>query len=419
MNDSSITKDKNINAALQKLVQIKQFKIDSLLEVTEAINNNYSIRELFKIYEFVLRSQMVGRLLIFHNDGEEWKTACQYGLRKNQKMTIDVTKDLLPYTDIQYPKSLLTNNKLLQKFDILIPVHHKEVSLAYVLLGDLELTKEESIDEKVKFIQTITNFIIVAIENKRLFRRQLEQESFKKELEVAEQVQTMLIPKQLPNNKQINMKGIYMPHHSISGDYYDYIPLTDDGQEFLICMADVSGKGIAAALLMANFQAVLRALAKETADLKELVKKLNARLLEITHGDKFITLFIAKHDLKKRQFSYINAGHNPPVLSHNNQIKLLDRGCTILGAFDELPFIHQTDLDLAPNSLILTYTDGLTDLENEAGVYFETDRLHDFLTENRNLAVPLFNEKLLQTLKKFKGDQAYTDDISILTYRIF
>ena len=419
MNNSSLIENEAIIAALQKLVQIKQFKIDSLLEVTEAINNNYSIKELFKIYEFVLRSQMVGRLLIFHNDGEKWEIACRYGIRKNQKISINVEQDLVQYTDIQYPKNLPINNKLLKKFDILVPVQHKEVPLAYVLLGDLSLTKEESVDEKVKFIQTITNFIIVAIENKRLFKRQLEQERFKKELEVAEQVQTMLIPKKLPNNNRINMKGVYMPHHSISGDYYDYIPLTADEQEFLICMADVSGKGIAAALLMANFQAVLRALAKETADLKQLVIKLNARLLEITHGDKFITLFIAKHDLKNRRFSYINAGHNPPVLCYDNDLKLLDKGCTILGAFDALPFIHQTDIDLVPNALIVTYTDGLTDLEDKSGTYFETERLYGFIQENQTLPIPQFNDSLLETLKNFKGEQAYTDDISILTYRIF
>ncbi len=412
-----IKKDRQQIEALERLAQLKQMKIDSLLEITTAINNNYPASWLFRIFEFILRAQIgVGRAIVFHRN-QGWACMCQYSVTPEIIDTIDVEKHLLKYTDTQYLSNV--QDERLSEFDILIPVSHKRVPLAFLLLGDLKLSQEESLEEKIKFIQTITNIIIVAIENKRLFKQQLEQESLKKELEVAEQVQTMLIPKTLPYNDKIQMAGIYRPHHSISGDYYDYIPLSEDGNEFLVCMADVSGKGIAAALLMANFQAVLRALAKETDSLKILVEKLNARLLEITHGDKFITFFVGKHNLTTKQFTYINAGHNPPMLVHKGELQLLQKGCTILGAFDKLPFINQTTLELQPNTTIITYTDGLTDLENEEGEYFEMDRFKDFVQKNASLSITEFNNQLLQTLQAFKGDKEYTDDISILSYYAF
>lgn len=405
---------------LERLVQLKQLQIDSLLEVTKSINANHPASALFRIYEFIMRAQMgVKKLLVFHKN-TDWKSVCQYGISTDIIEQIDISKDLLHYETITH-LPLQPIPFPCTDFDVLIPVYHKQEPLAFILIGDLssKANHNVSLEEKVKFIQTISNIIIVAIENKRLFKQQLEQESLKKELEVAEQVQTMLIPKTLPNNERIEMAGIYMPHHSISGDYYDYIPLDETGNEFLICMADVSGKGIAAALLMANFQAVLRALAKETTDLKKLIEKLNARLMEITHGEKFITFFIAKHNLTTRKLTYINAGHNSPILSAQNQLTLLHTGCTILGAFEKLPFIDLGELSLPPNSFIITYTDGLTDLESEQGEYFEIERLQTLVKQNTHLPIDKFNKLLLEAGKAFKGNQAYTDDISILSYRIF
>ena len=110
----------------------------------------------------------------------------------------------------------------------------------------------------MSFIQTITNLIVVAIENNKMAVEQLKQAAMKKELELAAQMQSLLFPPSLPSNESYEIHATYLPHQEVGGDYYDYIPLSD--HEFAICMADVSGKGIAAALLMANFQANLHAL---------------------------------------------------------------------------------------------------------------------------------------------------------------
>lgn len=416
----NITKYKSNLNKLQKKLQMREMRINSVLEITNAINRNVSAKELFRIYEFMMRTEGVNKVMVFHKN-YQWKCVCKYGVGEDVNELV-VEKHLLEFKASTFIHGVReVKMKALEQFDLIIPVFHKDEPLAFILLGDMHLKTDmskSSIDDMIKFVQTITNIIVVAIENKRLFKKELEQESLKKELEVAERVQNMLIPSSLPNSPSIEMSAVYMPHHNISGDYYDVIQLDKEGNDLLVCMADISGKGIAAALMMANFQAMLRALAMENNDLPQLVEKLNQRILEITNGDKFITFFIARHNLKERKLRYINAGHNPPIISNNGSYSLLDQGCTILGAFDKLPSIQVTALDVSPDTVIITYTDGLTDLENEGGEFFEMERLTTFVQANNTLPMDDFNIELLQKIKTFKGNQTYTDDITILSYRL-
>src|SRR5204862_3998771 len=142
------------------------------------------------------------------------------------------------------------------EFDIVIPVTHKTNTLALVFVGGLDNNHRYENEDGIRFIQALSNIIIVAIENKKLVRKQLEQEAFRKELEIASDVQQFLFPEKLPNTELLKVEASYLPHDRVGGDYYDYIPINKN--QFLICVADVSGKGIPAALMMSNFQASLR-----------------------------------------------------------------------------------------------------------------------------------------------------------------
>jgi sigma-B regulation protein RsbU (phosphoserine phosphatase) len=138
----------------------------------------------------------------------------------------------------------LINNYPFHIFDIVIPVFHKDTPVAYVLIGDIEEEREglSPIIKHLKYIQTITNIIVVAIENKRLYKESLEKEAYKKELEVASRMQAMLIPSfdALPKNNYLNVAAYYRPHSQVGGDYYDFISLNN--QEFGFCIADVFRK---------------------------------------------------------------------------------------------------------------------------------------------------------------------------------
>ncbi len=414
MSDEDVNIWKTFCQDLERQNRLKQMEIGALLEITKAINNNLSIDDLFKIFEFTLLSIGVSKAIVYYR-WEHWAQLFSFGIDNPKSYQINVEEDLLRFTKVTFLKALEYEH--LSGFDAVIPVFHKEHPLSFVLLEKNDEIDGEPLKEKLKFAQTITNIIIVAIENKRLFKRQLQQQNLQKEMELASQVQSMLIPKTLPSNEQLEMSAIYKPHYNIGGDYYDYLEINED--EFVFVIADISGKGVAAALLMSNFQAVMRALIRVTPDLKDLVFKLNHQVEQITKGDKFITAFIGHYNMKTRDLEYVNAGHNPPILySSTEGVELLHDGCIVLGAFEELPFINQGRVIVEPGSFLMAYTDGLTDLQNDEGEFFELPRVQQFIQENHQLEIAAFHEKLHETIDEFRGGTSYVDDITVLSMHL-
>ncbi len=168
---------------------------------------------------------------------------------------------------------------------------------------------------------------------------------------------------------------------------------------------------------MANFQASLRAWATVEDDLTALIERLNQIVLKITKGEKFITLFLAKYNEKTRRMDYINAGHNPSILYLNGQTFPLQLGTTMIGVFDELPFLNQGEVDIEPGTLIFNYTDGLLDYEPEDAKVWNEEILMDFLLENGDLHPDKFNQKLLNESSMLVKSKPI-DDITLLTLRI-
>jgi sigma-B regulation protein RsbU (phosphoserine phosphatase) len=196
------------------------------------------------------------------------------------------------------------------------------------------------------------------------------------------------------------------------------MPLSED--EFFFCVADISGKGIPAALLMANFQAQLRELVKKNhATIDDFLQELNGGVLHSTRGEKFITLFLGKYNCKTRILKYVNAGHNPPVLITSKGKKFLDTGCTILGMFEKLPVVKLGQIPVVDDTTIIAYTDGLTDLVNEKEEAFSLEVLTNFLQNTYTADVETVNRKLLNEITHFKETRSFTDDITVLTVKLF
>lgn len=394
--------------SLEKNLSEKQQQINCLFQITQSINQNDSADSLFSMYSDYLRDGMgIEKMVFFTQQDNDWAvaSAINYSYPSNGKLdgVLSQYKDVTPLDSYQ--------NGVIAAFDYIVPVLHKDLAIAYVLLKDSSTSQD-----RLNFITTITNIIAVAIENKRLFKRQIEQERYRKEVELASEVQKMLIPGKFPRRKYLELSSIYKPHLNIGGDYYDFIEI--DENSFIFCIADISGKGVAAALLMANFQATLRNAIMHNTDLVKLVHYLNRMLVQLTNSDKIITLFVAEFNTHTRTLSYVNAGHAPPFLVNNGNMCRLDSGCTLLGAFDELPEIQMGQLKLESDTLIMAYTDGLTDLVNDEGIYFDDKLITEFLTENAQCTADKINKKLLESMETFKGEQDYPDDIAILTCKL-
>ncbi|MCE2712522.1 MAG: PP2C family protein-serine/threonine phosphatase [Cryomorphaceae bacterium] len=402
--------------SLEDQLTVRDFRLNSLLEVTSAINSNAGVHDLVRIYEFILSEQLGFRKFILFNYGEEWNTLVKVGFRG--KLNIEVQKELYRFSDITVIES--SHSKVISEFDVVVPVYQNGKPLAFLLLSDLrgKERKRTSRLDNLNFVQTLTNIIVVAVENQRLAKLNLIRERIKKELEVASEMQKLLFPSELPSNRRMDISAKYTPRHEVGGDYYDFIPLGDD--EYIVCIADVSGKGIGAAMLMANFQATIRTLFNyHRFDMEFLMEELNKKVIRSAKGEKFITFFISHYNANSRELTYVNAGHNHPFITNGRKVEMLSSGCIGLGMMDELPFVEVGRKKLKPNTTIVLYTDGVVELENEKAEFFGTERLVKLVHNYYPLKMEDLNNLIFSKLDEWRGDLELVDDTAIFSCRFF
>ena len=401
---------------LQKQVSINELKLNALLEITTAINTNADVEKLLGIYAFILKEQLLFRKFVLFIDQEGWKCLLKIGIKGKIEPEHHL-EQLLRFKEITVLED--SNSTLLREFHSVIPVLHGGKALAFLLLTEIPSTHQGiETSTHFEFAQTLTNVISVAIENKKLVKTIVSKELINKDLEVASELQKLLFPAELPSNRKMDISAKFIPRHAIGGDYYYFIPLGDD--EYILCIADVSGKGVAAALLMANFQATIRTLFRyQRFDLSFLIEELNKKVMLTAKGEKFITFFIGHYNAYNRKLKYINAGHNQPVLLMGKEYLLLHDGCIGLGMLDELPNIKVGQIVLPPKSTLVLYTDGVVELENEDGDFFGIEGLIKNIQSFSSLKMEDMNNILFSKLDEWKGDLPYSDDTAILCCKIF
>ena len=393
-------------------LRLSKFKLNALLDITLSINANLPTEELLSKYESILRNKLgIGKILIFKYQ-EHWECILNAGFPEEMENSVDVSEKLSDFSEIE----IVTNNPDFEAVDIIIPVFNNLVPLAYIYIGDIEEEGEgmSPVLKHLNFIQTISSIIIVAIENIRLFKESLRQEALKKELELAARMQTMLIPRddQFPSTPSITVNGYYHPHYEVGGDYYDCVSLPDNKTGF--CIADVSGKGISAAILMSNFQASFRALFTSDIDLETLVRKLNAIVVRNAAGEKFITFFVARYNHATGILEYVNAAHNPPVVYNTDtgEINLLKAGSVGVGMLDEIPSIEKREIAVKRFSKIICYTDGLSELKDDKGKDVGTDIIVKHISNSHRVSDNISN--LISELGIPDNNPGLFDDVSII-----
>jgi len=399
--------------AVTQELESKKLQLHWLLQITKAINYNLPTEGLYEIYRSVLEKHLkVGRMILLVHDGE-WRIAASYN-SSIQSIELEVlATELLAYS--VNPASQIS---IPEGFETIVPVVHQDRALAFALIGGVDEQMQALKRETVTYIHTITNVIVVAIENKRLAKESVRRAVMQRELDMAAQMQAMLFPTDLVSNSLLDIAATYIPHSQVGGDYYDFIPIGDN--KALVCMADVSGKGMAAALLMSNFQANLHALVKHTDSLPDIIRELNERVFLTAKGDRFITFFIACIDTGKGKINYINAGHHPPLLLDHASITPLDIGTTGLGMFDELPFMHEGEIDYQDNALLFCYTDGVTEMEDSEGVALGLDTLAELLKEHQGAeSMNHMHTSMVTAFDLFRKEQEFNDDVTFLSLRLF
>ncbi len=401
-----------------KRLKLSTFKLNALLSMAQAISSDMQTEDLIGRFKQILNDDLeIDRVLFFKYE-DNWRLLLSSNCSEEISSQIDVERDLISFTDISFVST--SENRILQEFDIIIPVIQGNVPLAYVLIAD---TKDDAkgVSATIKhlnFVQTLSIIIFVAIENLRLFHKTIEQEAMKKELELASKMQNLLIPnpENLPQTPEVGIHSYYHPHSEVGGDFYDVIAL--DKGEIGFCIADVSGKGMAAAILMSNFQANLRALFTHDITLTGLVEKLNNRVMDAAKGERFITIFIGRYNPTRKNLEYINAGHNPPVFYDSKTAKtsLLTNGCVGLGMVDEIPVMNLGTLRVTSPSKLICYTDGLVEFSKDDKVLMDHSLIEDCICHHDTISQNVEEIVNYRLEQEETGEIKIFDDISMLGF---
>jgi sigma-B regulation protein RsbU (phosphoserine phosphatase) len=231
-------------------------------------------------------------------------------------------------------------------------------------------------------------------------------------------VQAQLFPKEKPAVQGVEIEAVCRPARVVSGDYYDFLPLGPG--RLGIALADISGKGISAALIMASLQAALRSQALfnghgpgGTAD---IVARLNRHLYRSTGPDRFATFFYGVYDVQTHRLEYTNAGHPPPLCIAGEQVRRLDAGGTVIGLFDNCRYESQI-IDITSGSLLIAYSDGVSEAENADGEEFEEKRVLDVALRMGQAPARAVLKNLLESVDQWTGAAEQLDDLTVIVTR--
>jgi sigma-B regulation protein RsbU (phosphoserine phosphatase) len=298
---------------------------------------------------------------------------------------------------------------------VLVPMQvHNEVRGA---LGvGKKMNGEPYTESDLEFLYSLGSLAMVSLENARLFREAIEKQKLEDELLIAREIQRGLLPAKLPRLKDFSFAATNISSRQVGGDYYDVIPISE--HEFVVVIADVSGKGTPASLLMANLQAAIRALAPLKIPLGELTRRVNDLICENTSPDRFITFFWGILDSRSRDLTYVNAGHNPPFLFRGVRVhQRLRSGGMILGVMRSDEGYEEGHVALHPGDLLVCFTDGISEAMNKDGKEFKESRLQSVIGSLGEAPAHSVVRGIRDAIKKHVADAPQSDDITLLVMK--
>ncbi len=274
---------------------------------------------------------------------------------------------------------------------------------------------EKFSDDDQRLLSIIAAQSAQVIENARLYEEESALMKIRRELDLASQIQSDLLPKGKPEMPGYDIAGATFPARSVGGDFFDFIPIED--WKLALCLGDVSGKGLPAALLMTNIQASLRSEAFLGKQAHECVERMNKQLFLTTGPEKFATLFYSILDGRSNTLSYCNAGHEPPFLiSDNGAPRRLNIGGTVIGAIDPMSFMGAS-VSFDPGNFLVAYSDGVTEAMDNNMIQFGEDKLSRLITENAGLTAAELVKLISDAVKAHAGSAPQHDDITALVIK--
>ncbi|HUU44837.1 MAG TPA: SpoIIE family protein phosphatase [Acidobacteriota bacterium] len=298
---------------------------------------------------------------------------------------------------------------------LVVPIVDRGELTAALMLGD-KISGYKYTVEDVNLLATLANQLAVAFTNVGLYEEALERQSLEDEMNVARRIQMRLLPRESPVGPTYQVAAFAQPSRQVGGDYYDFFFLS--GGRLGIVIADVSGKGLGAALLVSQLQAFLKSELRTPRRVCEYVTNTNALVVESTATDQFATLVYAEFDPETRVLEYTNAGHNYPIVVRSDgSPAYLDQGGLVLGAFQSATYVTGR-VTLDPDDVVLFYTDGLSDLEDHRGNDFGDARILQFLRDKRHLPAEALKNELVREATEFSRGELGFDDLTMVILKV-
>lgn len=411
--------------AIQNSIVVQELKKVNR-ELDSRIQRLNSLFELSKEFGLFSESSKVSRLLVYSLMGQF--LVSKYAILNfegsaiqvlESKFTIDELLNNLRKYDYQKIDSPLERDKI-EKFyaslseigiDLIVPMQIQGKVKGLIILGKRVNNLEYS-DYDVEFIYSVGSLAIISLENRRLFKEALEKQKLEEELEFARDIQQNLLPSQIPPTNHFDIAAINLPSKQVGGDYFDIIKV-DEGK-YIIAIADVSGKGIPASLLMANMQAFLQVISKQNIDIATATALINDLITQNTSDGRFITFFWGLLDDNEKKLTYVNAGHNPPILVRQNKIIRLSEGGIILGVMKTIMPYNSNSIDLESGDKIILFTDGVSEAMNPYSEEFSENRLEQIAINTSSLSAAETMNNIRKEIEEFVQGAPQSDDLTML-----
>jgi len=405
--------NKNMSAQIQHL--------RTLFELSKEFNSNFQDRDrIIKLLKYSLLGNfgIKDYVLLKKSKSENFKVI-QTGKSFDFDSEILNQFDEIAEAEIidEDTQNILKNYLFKLGFRLIIPVKSNNVVETIVLLGE-KLNKNAFTIGDIQFLESLINLSVISLDNTLLFNEFLLKQKIESELDVAREIQVALLPKEIPAVKGYSAAGCNIPALHVGGDYYDIIHLTEE--KYAIVIADVSGKGTPASLLMASIQSAVHSFLKfynSDFNLEVATQKINELIFSNTSSEKFITFFWGILDTGTNEFVYVNAGHNPPFLFINEKVIELDKGGLILGVIEDGLEYASGQVKLNNNDVLLLYTDGVSEARNTAKDEYSEQRIKDVVINCRKNSSNDIQNCLLKDIREFtKGENQY-DDITMIVLK--
>ena len=430
MNQSTTSgEDQSLREENQKLkIAVEELAI--LNDIATAITSTQSLEKIVAlIVQRCIKHLKVEQGVVMLLDEQDTEKPFQTMIRKQ-----DSSPNVLPYRfDSQITGWMLKNKSPLLINDLKKDERFKftdetdlpvktllsvPLSLKGRMIGLLTLFNKKSESGFSSDDQRLLSIIAAqsahVIEHARLLQKEQELFKLEEEYRMAKEIQLNILPKQIPAIEGYDIFAINIPAKEVGGDYYDFIKLT--GNRIAFCLGDITGKGLAAAMLMANLQATLRGQALTQNNVCDNIKNSNVLLFNSTAENRFATLFYGELDFVNHTITYCNAGHDAPVSLFKNNITRLTEGGLLMGCFDFAEY-EQKDKQIQPGELLLIFSDGVTEAMNDNHQEFGEEKLISIVKSNQNPKAKELIEKIVAEVRVHSNKVEQSDDITLLAIK--